>query len=400
MEDLYRRVSDRQTMGSVVQELRASLSEIEKHIDQFFRNPVQREVLIPVPAQLSSMRGVLSVLGHGPGVARRGAHARRRRRDDRRRRRARAPQGGAFDRLADNLGALGFLIDMLSVQPQMAKSLFRFDAASGQLESVMDRAHRPSVFGALDGVPAFERELVEKAGEIAKSAAASEADAGDVARDLEKLARQAEAADQRSIATAADKAQRALKGAESGDERKEALAQAAKVMTELVKPHVDAQASKPAPLKPLPPPAVAAPPVPPGQTGLEDDTEMRDIFLEEAREVMQTAREALAQLAKTPNDLERDDLGASRLPHAEGQLAHGRAERLRRSRVGLRAAVQHASGRRRRRRYRSARLQRRGARLPRPTGSKALPAARPPDSTIAWSAAPPMRCAMSVAAFR
>ena len=63
MEDLYRRVSDRQTMGSVVQELRASLSEIEKHIDEFFRNPAQREVLISVPGQLSSMRGVLSVLG-------------------------------------------------------------------------------------------------------------------------------------------------------------------------------------------------------------------------------------------------------------------------------------------------------------------------------------------------
>ena len=39
MEELYRRVSDRQTMGSVVQELRASLSEVEKLIDQFFRNP-------------------------------------------------------------------------------------------------------------------------------------------------------------------------------------------------------------------------------------------------------------------------------------------------------------------------------------------------------------------------
>jgi chemosensory pili system protein ChpA (sensor histidine kinase/response regulator) len=301
MEDLYRRVSDRQTMGSVVQELRASLSEIEKHIDQFFRNPAQREVLIPVPAQLSSMRGVLSVLGQDHA-----SHAVVRMRDDVDTliaADAANPQSSAFDRLADNLGALSFLIDMLSVQPQMAKSLFRFDAASGQLVSVMDRAHRPSVFGALDGVPAFERELVEKAGEIAKSAAASEADAGDVARDLEKLARQAEAADQRSIATAADKAQRALSSAESGAERKEALAQAAKVMTELVKPHVDAQASKPAPLKPLTPPAVSAPPVPPGQTGLEDDTEMRDIFLEEAREVMQTAREALGQLAKTPNDL-------------------------------------------------------------------------------------------------
>ena len=63
MEELYRRVSDRQTMGSVVQELRASLSEAEKPIDQFFRNPADRDVLIPVPNQLSAMRGVLSVLG-------------------------------------------------------------------------------------------------------------------------------------------------------------------------------------------------------------------------------------------------------------------------------------------------------------------------------------------------
>ena len=42
MEELYRRVSDRQTMGSVVQELRASLAEAEKQIDQFFRQPDDR----------------------------------------------------------------------------------------------------------------------------------------------------------------------------------------------------------------------------------------------------------------------------------------------------------------------------------------------------------------------
>ena len=39
----------------------------------------------------------------------------------------RATETGTFNRLADNLGALSFMIDMLSVQPQMAKSLFRFD---------------------------------------------------------------------------------------------------------------------------------------------------------------------------------------------------------------------------------------------------------------------------------
>jgi chemosensory pili system protein ChpA (sensor histidine kinase/response regulator) len=301
MEDLYRRVSDRQTMGSVVQELRASLSEIEKHIDEFFRNPAQREVLIPVPAQLSSMRGVLSVLGQDHA-----SHAVVRMRDDIDTLIAaeRAdPQSGAFERLADNLGALSFLIDMLSVQPQMAKSLFRFEASTGNLVSVMDRAHRPSVFGSFDELPSFEQGLVDQAGAIAKSAAESEADAATVARELERLARQAEAADQRGIASAADKAQRALQKAESGDERKQALAQAAQAMSELAKPR-DAQPSQPAALKP---PVLsttpATPPVPAGQTGLEDDTEMRDIFLEEAREVVQTARDALAQLAQRSSDV-------------------------------------------------------------------------------------------------
>ncbi|MFO1273520.1 MAG: hybrid sensor histidine kinase/response regulator, partial [Rubrivivax sp.] len=55
MEELYRRVSDRQTMGSVVQELRSALSDVEKQIDQFFRDPAQRELLIPVPGQLRAM---------------------------------------------------------------------------------------------------------------------------------------------------------------------------------------------------------------------------------------------------------------------------------------------------------------------------------------------------------
>ena len=63
MEDLYRRASDRQTMGSVVQELRSSLAEVEGQLDKFNRNPAERELLVPVPAKLSAMRGVLSVLG-------------------------------------------------------------------------------------------------------------------------------------------------------------------------------------------------------------------------------------------------------------------------------------------------------------------------------------------------
>ena len=54
---------------------------------------------------------------------------------------ARAARTGTFDRLAGNLRALGFLIDMFSVQPQMAKSLFAFDAQRGTLDPLMGRPH-------------------------------------------------------------------------------------------------------------------------------------------------------------------------------------------------------------------------------------------------------------------
>ena len=136
MEELYRRVSDRQTMGSVVQELRASLSEAEKLIDQFFRNPAERAVLIPVPAQLCGDARRAVGAGHGPGLGRRCCACATRSTAwlDRGRPEKRARQAGVFDRLAGNLGALGFLIDMLSVQPQLAKSLFVFDADDGHAE--------------------------------------------------------------------------------------------------------------------------------------------------------------------------------------------------------------------------------------------------------------------------
>jgi chemosensory pili system protein ChpA (sensor histidine kinase/response regulator) len=62
----------------------------------------------------------------------------------------RAIQAGTFDRLADNLGALSFLIDMLSVQPQLAKSLFKFDPETGSLSAVMGQTERVSAFAALD----------------------------------------------------------------------------------------------------------------------------------------------------------------------------------------------------------------------------------------------------------
>ena len=301
MEELYRRVSDRQTMGSVVQELRASLSEAEKQIDQYFRNPAQREVLIPVPSQLQAMRGVFSVLDMQQAsqavlrmcedvdaLASTEVDAQH------------AVEAGTFNRLADNLGALSFMIDMLSVQPQMAKSLFRFDPQTGNLAAVMGRRKRSlSVFGGLDELePSAIAPLVHQAQTLALAAVQPEVPHEALQQGLARLSQQALLADQRALAEAMASAQAALNRATDDTQRQAARADLAQAVAGLAEPeHREQAVQQPVRATPEPQPEVQ------GSTGLEDDAEMREIFIDEAREVLQGAREALARLGERPDDL-------------------------------------------------------------------------------------------------
>ena len=138
MEQLYRKVSDQQTMGSVVGELRVTLAETEKLLDQYFRNPADTTVLGPVAAYLLQMRGVLSVLGLDQASL---AMARMRQNVDRLMvgDMAEAEQQLLFEKIGNSLGALGFLIDMLSYQRNMARKLYEFDEAEGELKLTMGR---------------------------------------------------------------------------------------------------------------------------------------------------------------------------------------------------------------------------------------------------------------------
>ena len=316
MEELYRRVSDRQTMGSVVQELRASLSESEKLIDQYFRKPEDRQVLIPVPNQLSAMRGVLSVLGMDQACA-----VLLRMRDEVDGLAStevdpqRVVQAGVFDRLAGNLGALGFLIDMLSVQPQMAKSLFTYDAEAGTLNPVMGRSgevHAPSVVTVTTAPAPVEQRLIEQAQMLAFSSMRDDVPVAEVSRDLERLAQEAQAADQPALAATVHKAQEALHQADGPDSEALARGELSEALVGFV-----STASDSAGLEPL---ADAANSVRTGvdrisspmqldfspstrSAQLAQDDEMREIFLEEAREVLETAAAACAELENAPTDL-------------------------------------------------------------------------------------------------
>lgn len=299
MEQLYRRVSDRQTLGSVVQELRATLSQVEKLADQFSLEQDKPDVLHPVSGLLTSMRGVLSVVGLDQASA-----ALLRMRDDvdalvLGASSANATESGAplLERLAANLGALDFLIGMLSVQPQMAKALFIFDAEAGILTPVMGREVLGPSSHETEVLPSVEHRLVEQAQALADSASRDDIPVEQLSRNLEMLFQEACAAEQLNLVAAVsqakatlDQASDAQEEAEAREQLSEALVDFAKSTSEAVGLEVLAPDSHPD-LKPLP-------------TADEEDDEMREIFLEEAKGVIVDAQYAVSQLSEAPDDVQ------------------------------------------------------------------------------------------------
>ena len=277
MEDLYRRVSDKQTMGSVVGELRTSLGELESSLDVYFRDPQNKDPLAAVPRQLAQMRGVLSVLGLDQA-----SHAVLRMRDtvesilvpgaDN----LRAPDQSVFNQLGNNLGALSFLIDMLNYQPVLAKQLFVYDEEKGELRPLMGRVQKVS---AASSVPVADvnslsqeiRSLVLDAG----SGGVNE----DLTQRLEQLATDAALAGQPAMARSAREA--------SAVSLMQDSQQVASALTSMASTY-----------------AVPEMPVVQASTDPEiEEDDLQDIFLEEAREVLATGREAISELTLDPSSV-------------------------------------------------------------------------------------------------
>lgn len=278
MEELYRRVSDKQTMGSVVGELRVSLGELEKSLDVFFRNPQDKVALQAVPGQLSQMRGVLSVLGLDQA-----SHAVLRMRDsveqmlvteiDEQMARA----AGTFEHLGNNLGALSFLIDMLNYQPALAKKLFVYDEEKGELKPLMGRAQSAST-AAASSVTVNNDMLSQEVISVVHDAGLGENNENLTVK-LDALATHAALAEQPALAQTARDASAAVSGS-NADAAATALTTLAFAVT---------------------PASVAAESQVNAADFEEDD--LRDIFLEEAREVVGNGAEALAALASDPADV-------------------------------------------------------------------------------------------------
>jgi chemosensory pili system protein ChpA (sensor histidine kinase/response regulator) len=279
MEQLYRRVSDRQTLGSVVGELKVSLAEAEKSLDQFFRNPVEKAGLHVALNQLSQMRGVLSVLGLDQAVQ---AVGRMRQVIDQmidtEVDESQARQAGTFGKLGDNLSALSFLVDMLNYQPALAKKVFVFDEEKGELIPLMGKTQPVST--ALETVQQDAQAISEGVQRVV-SEVQQGVDLAHLSEQLGQIADQATLAEQPGVARAAREAAQAVVGQDG--------AAGAQALVELSQ-----AAAEPAP-------AIGS--AVPAADDVQDD-DLLDIFLEEANEVVANGRAAVQALRHESAELE------------------------------------------------------------------------------------------------
>jgi chemosensory pili system protein ChpA (sensor histidine kinase/response regulator) len=280
MEELYRRVSDKQTMGSVVGELRVALGDLEKSLDVFFRNPKDKTVLSSVPGHLAQMRGVLSVLGLDQAslaVSRMRGSVEQMLETEIDEERARA--AGTFDQLGNNLGALSFLIDMLNYQPVLAKKLFVYDDVKGELRPLMGRTEKVPV-----PEPVFEPVATVAFASLPMEVVAVVRDASSASDEslslkLDALATHAELAGQSELAETAHQASLAASSHDAA-----ATTQALGTLAAAIAPSSVISAR---------------------EVEVEDfdEDDLRGIFLEEAREVSTNGLEAIRLLKTHPDDV-------------------------------------------------------------------------------------------------
>ena len=118
--------------------------------------------------------------------------------------------------------------------------------------------------------------------------------------ELHRLSQQALLADQRVLAETMVSAQAALQRATDDEQRQAARADLAQAVAGLGAAPAPAQPlAEQQPVRSTPEPLADVQ----GSTGLEEDAEMREIFIDEAREVLQGARQGLQRLAHAPDDL-------------------------------------------------------------------------------------------------
>ncbi len=132
LSEMAQQAQQRLFMASLVQEIQTSLSNVEKAMDGFFRDPTQKEELPGTVAVLNQVAGALGMLGHADAVS---AVRVVQQAVEEFVRPDYQPDQQRFDFIAGNCGALGFFAEALQHPAQAATHEFHFDPASGEFSA-------------------------------------------------------------------------------------------------------------------------------------------------------------------------------------------------------------------------------------------------------------------------
>ena len=130
LDDMSRQAQQRQTMSVLAAEMQASLRQVEKTLEEYFREPTDRTHLPLIGPILHQIGGALAVLDQDDAmqavlhtqVAVQAFIDAPEKAD---------PDISGFKAVAQNIGALSFFIETLQVRPDAVNGRFTFDQAQG-----------------------------------------------------------------------------------------------------------------------------------------------------------------------------------------------------------------------------------------------------------------------------
>ncbi len=311
LDDMSREAQQRQTMMALAGEMQISLRQVEKMLDEYFRDPSQRTSLGQLDLMLHQIEGALAVLDQ-TDAARTIRHTREAVQRFIAAEEEDVPAVQDFQQVAQNIGALSFFIETLQHQSDTAKKRFSFDEDSGTFHAnlveknsipegfsdeadpeveIIEDTDLPLVEVAASMLPTVEDELALHQQQSAELAMSLTAEPGNqvlqeqLKESLEQIRLDATLVDNPE---ANDRAQAGIEILERPDfsASQEALAE---IITATV---------------PVVPAAEFLPPVVAPTTDEAIDAELLEIFLSEAEEVLAAVKQTMPESRNQPHNQE------------------------------------------------------------------------------------------------
>jgi chemosensory pili system protein ChpA (sensor histidine kinase/response regulator) len=313
LDDMSREAQQRQTMTALAGELQSSLRQVEKMLDEYFRDPSQRAALGQLDSTLHQIEGALAILDQNDAmhaVLHTRAAVQRFAQSDP----EAEPDQREFQKVAQNIGALSFFIESLQLSEEGARKRFSFDSERGVFRAslleknaapaaVLDEAAQPRggpekgepdpFFPEAPVLPTVEEELAHHQRQSAELALSLTAEPENTVlqeqlkESLQQIHLDATLIDNPE---AGDRAKAGIEVLKRPD-----FAASQDALADIISATVPVQA--PAESQPLP--AVVSP-----ATDEAVDAELLEIFLMEAEEVLACVKETVPESRTAPHSQE------------------------------------------------------------------------------------------------